>query len=127
MPLNTSNDPKKWQGLYTEKQARLDSMSKGARMLIPIVFYAVVPLLFTILYSAYLFGSKADVVTSIVKSISLLVAIFFFFAIGFIYIFKSVGRFLQQFHNLSDETMTQLLRFRNPRSTITTPTPFFID
>ena len=77
MPLNTSNDPKKWQGLYTEKQARLHLMRKGARMFIPIVFYAVVPLLFTILYSAYLFGSKADVVTSIVKSISLLVAIFF--------------------------------------------------
>ncbi|RJP48613.1 MAG: hypothetical protein C4557_12550 [Anaerolineaceae bacterium] len=113
MPFKPSNDPQKWQGLYTEKQAHEDSMGKDGQLTV-LPFFAVA---FSIFYIVLLLGTLKERPEAReltwqeilgVASVSLV-----FYAIGRYYIFQSAAKFIQQFHNLNEENdLLEIVKIR---------------
>ena len=102
MPFNASNDPQKWQDLYTEKQAHFDSLGKVSRVLIPSLLLLTIPFLFLILHSTRAFESGLNPYLSIAISLFLILAPLIFIGIGVGHLFNSAAIFLAKFHDLPD-------------------------
>ncbi len=116
MPFTPSTDPKKWQDLYTEKKAHLDSLSKVGCLLIPSLIGVVFPILFLIFYTGRLRENAPTTEIAIwrgAQGIVLVLILILFIGLGITHLFKSGARFLEKFHNLSaTEKLSWIVRLR---------------
>ena len=52
-------EPKDWQNQYSEKQAHLDFLARAGRLIVPIFFGMLPPILFLIMYIGHLLENSS--------------------------------------------------------------------
>ncbi len=119
MSSKKQTEPKDWQNAYTEKQGFADSLQRAGVLLIPIVFFLIIPLFFAIVYLAAAlenvqannFNSSNITGTITGGIIFILTIIFPLIVLG--HLFKTAGTFLKSFYNLTEAMdIKQILNLR---------------